>query len=67
MRKLQLTNMQFNQKQIETRGEASESYVVHPIAPVFQNTFNNSVKKELFTKRNAPALSRKPETLQQHH
>ena len=35
MRKLQQTILQFNQKQIETRGGACESYVVHPPAPVF--------------------------------
>lgn len=45
--------MQFNKKQIEVRGGASESYVEHPKPPKFENPFlvQDSVKKTLFASK----------------
>lgn len=44
--------MQFNKKQIESRGGQCESYVETVAAPVFVNPLTkDTVKKELFTKR----------------
>ena len=56
MRKLQEGNIQFNKKQIELRGGQTESYVVHPVPPKFENPFQmrNPVKKALFTRQAPP-------------
>jgi hypothetical protein len=56
MRKLQEGNMQFNKKQIDVRGGASESYVTHAPAPKFENPFvvQDTVKKALFSRKAAP-------------
>jgi hypothetical protein len=56
MRKLQEGNMQFNKKQIDVRGGASESYVTRAPAPKFENPFvaQDTVKKALFLRRAAP-------------
>jgi hypothetical protein len=56
MRKLQEGNIQFNKKQIELRGGKSESYVIHPELPKFENPFklSDTVKKALFTRNALP-------------
>lgn len=54
MRKLQEGNMQFNKKQIDVRGGATESYVRHPNPPPkFENPFQvqDDVKKALFSRK----------------
>lgn len=48
--------MKFNIKQIDVRGGSSESYVIHPEAPKFENPFivQDTVKKALFPRKAPP-------------
>lgn len=57
MRKLQETNMQFNNKQIKARG-GDCSQVHHMPLPKFKNPFGDQVKKELFSRRK-PAVAQR--------